>query len=295
MLGKLKQSERHSVSGPGSRRCRGRKGRSPRRVRPSNWAEAPEASLGRSGCAGGRARPGEEAPWGRLKGAERGSGCRAEGPRAVCGQVDGTRRAAVRGHRGAQGVGSCRETGARRSLAERQVRRARRVGKAGLQPGVEVRGLPASLGNTDGRWGAAPIRSWTSPEPSCRNPGAPHGSTRSPAENPGGLHQHPRAPGRRLESSFHVHRYACEHRRGRSECTRRNGPRGPHAVFFFGQSCLLRGADVPFRYCIVPRASRPLKTPSVANNRGLGWESGEWVLVYRLCKPVQVPYTGCMP
>lgn len=117
MLGKLKQSEKHSVSGPGSRRCRGRKSRSPRRVRPSNWAEAPEASLGRSGCAGGRARPGEEAPWGRLKGAERGSGRRAEGTRAVCGQVDGTRRAAVLGHRGAQGAGSCRETGAPRSLA----------------------------------------------------------------------------------------------------------------------------------------------------------------------------------
>ncbi|XP_058988707.1 potassium voltage-gated channel subfamily E member 3 isoform X1 [Mustela lutreola] len=145
MLGKLKQSERHSVSGPGSRRCRGRKGRSPRRVRPSNWAEAPEASLGRSGCAGGRARPGEEAPWGRLKGAERGSGCRAEGPRAVCGQVDGTRRAAVRGHRGAQGVGSCRETGARRSLAERQIRMRTPEGPQRMHTQKRPPGTPRGL------------------------------------------------------------------------------------------------------------------------------------------------------
>lgn len=41
----------------------------------------------------------------------------------------------MRGHRGAQGAGSYRETGAPRSLAERQVRHTRRVGKAGLQLG----------------------------------------------------------------------------------------------------------------------------------------------------------------
>ena len=76
----------------------------------------------------------------------------------------------------AQGAGSYRETGAPRSLAERQVRHTRRVRKAALQPGVEVRGLPASLENADRRWGAAHIPGWFSPEPSCRDPGAPRGS-----------------------------------------------------------------------------------------------------------------------
>lgn len=82
-------------------------------MRPRSWAEAPEASLGRSGCARGRAGPGEEAPWGRLKGAERGSGRRAEGARAVCTPADGARTSPGCGvlPRDRRPSESCREAG----------------------------------------------------------------------------------------------------------------------------------------------------------------------------------------
>lgn len=108
----------------------------------------------RPGGAGGGEAPrkgkGSEAPVGAHS---RGGARWALAAHGGAGGAKGT----VRVHPRAQGAVSNEQTHAPRSLAERQVKRTRRVGKAGLAPGVEMRDLLASLETADPRCGAAQV------------------------------------------------------------------------------------------------------------------------------------------
>lgn len=78
-LSQLKRSERLSVSGPGSRRCRGRKGRSPQWDEAMQLGGGARSQPGEKGVCCARAGPGEGKPQGREKGAKRRSERTAEG------------------------------------------------------------------------------------------------------------------------------------------------------------------------------------------------------------------------
>lgn len=136
-------------------------------------------------------------------------------------RVVGGAKGAGRVHPPAYRAVSDEQTRAPRSLAERQVKRTRRVRTAELAPGVELSDLLASPRPADPRWARLRQKADTSQDGDAGIPG-PHVGVRSWAPASRLLETMGACEGRH-ESSFHIHRYANEHVWVRRESTRGNG------------------------------------------------------------------------